>query len=255
MADSLIAIIGFVGGLVAGIINTLAGNGSAITLGILTDLMGVPPNIANGTNRIGIFAQAMASIQQMVSNQSAMVKKYRWVIATTVLGAICGIFIATKISNEQFRFVYKYIMVVMLVLVLIKPDKWIKEVNPDLHLKINPVLYPITFVIGVYGGFIQLGMGIFFLANLVLIGNLGMKASNVLKNVVAGIFTAIALVIFMSNGMVDWKAGVFIAAGQALGGYIGGKYAIHSKFASKAAYYILLVVIITVIIRQFVFLP
>ena len=252
MNETLIAIIGFIGGLAAGVINTLAGNGSAITLGILTDLMGIPGNIANGTNRIGIFAQAMASSHQMVSKNKDDVLRYKGVIITTVLGAIVGVFIATTVSNEQFTFVYKYIMFVMLFLVLLKPDKWLKEVHLSHSQKLSIWVYPLTFIVGVYGGFIQLGMGIFFLATLILIGNLGLKTSNTLKNVVVGIFTAIALSVFVYNDMVDWAAGIFIATGQALGGYLGGKYAMHSKSASKVAYWTLLIVIILVLIKQFI---
>ena len=44
-------IIAIVGSALAGAINTLAGNGSAITLTILTELLGLPGNMANGTNK------------------------------------------------------------------------------------------------------------------------------------------------------------------------------------------------------------
>ena len=43
-------------GFVAGAINTLAGGGSLLTLPILI-FLGLPPNIANGTNRIAILFQ------------------------------------------------------------------------------------------------------------------------------------------------------------------------------------------------------
>ena len=40
-------------GMLAGVINTLAGGGSLLTLPVLI-FMGLPPNVANATNRIGI---------------------------------------------------------------------------------------------------------------------------------------------------------------------------------------------------------
>ena len=45
-------------GFVAGIINTLAGNGSAITLPFLT-FLGLPTGIANATNRVGVVVQSL----------------------------------------------------------------------------------------------------------------------------------------------------------------------------------------------------
>ena len=48
-------------GIVAGIINTLAAGGSMLTLPVLMAL-GLPPNMANGTNRIAIFLQNVVGV-------------------------------------------------------------------------------------------------------------------------------------------------------------------------------------------------
>ena len=53
--------VAIIGGFLAGFINTLAGNGSAITLTILMEFMGLPPNVANASNRVGIFSQSIVS--------------------------------------------------------------------------------------------------------------------------------------------------------------------------------------------------
>ena len=53
----LLAIVGFI----AGVINTIAGGGSLLTLPMLI-FMGLPPSVANGTNRIGIFIQTITSV-------------------------------------------------------------------------------------------------------------------------------------------------------------------------------------------------
>ena len=51
-------IIAVAGAFAAGVINALAGNGSVITLTILTELIGLPGNVANGTNRVGVLFNA-----------------------------------------------------------------------------------------------------------------------------------------------------------------------------------------------------
>ena len=58
MDNIYLYIIIFISGLIAGVINTLAGGGSLLTLPILI-FSGLPPNIANGTNRVGILIQAI----------------------------------------------------------------------------------------------------------------------------------------------------------------------------------------------------
>jgi uncharacterized protein len=58
-----------IGGFIAGCVNTLAGNGSVITLGYLTEVMGLPGNVANGTNRIGIIIQGATSLEAFNRNK------------------------------------------------------------------------------------------------------------------------------------------------------------------------------------------
>jgi len=48
------------GGFAAGVINTLAGGGSLITVGLLV-FLGLPGTLANGTNRIGVLVQNLTS--------------------------------------------------------------------------------------------------------------------------------------------------------------------------------------------------
>jgi hypothetical protein len=246
---SLIALC-IVGGFVAGGINTFAGNGSAITLGILTEVMGLPGTLANGSNRIGVLAQCITSSYQLGQSNQPLLRKNWDLIVFTILGSIIGVIIAVMISDESFKFVYKYMMIVMLVVVLIKPDKWMYGLisAPILPRWLILVLF---FILGIYGGFIQMGTGIFFLALMVLVAGRPIMEGNILKAVVIAIYTLIALLVFMYKGLVDWEAGIYLAIGQALAGWILGKYAKDSPYANKVSYYLLLIVIFIVIYRLF----
>ena len=244
-------IIGILGGFVAGSINTLAGNGSAITLGILTEVMGVPGAIANGTNRLGIFFQSLASTYEFNKHGKVPIQRNKLIIFVTVFGAIFGVSVATRISNEEFREVYKYMMVVMLLLILIKPERWIQEGKASFQPN-KLISIPLFFAIGFYGGFIQLGMGLFFLAAMVLVAKRGMIESNALKLVVITIYTAIVILTFAKFNMVDWKHGFIIASGQGFGGWITAKYASKNKNAAKISYYVLVTVIVLVVAKLFI---
>ncbi len=48
-------------GIIAGFINTHAGSGSLLTLPLLM-FLGLPANIANGTNRVAIFLQNIVAV-------------------------------------------------------------------------------------------------------------------------------------------------------------------------------------------------
>lgn len=154
-------VIAFAGGLLAGVINTLAGNGSAITLTILTELVGLPGTVANATNRIGVVAQGLASTPHFVKHRWPAIRHSRLLIILMALGALAGAFTATRLSNAAFISIFSYTMLLMLVLMLIKPERWLRQSDLEHHL---PRVWsvPLFLALGFYAGFIQMGVGIFF---------------------------------------------------------------------------------------------
>lgn len=250
MMEPSILIIAVIGGFLAGVINTLAGNGSAITLTIMTELMGMPGNLANGTNRLGIFSQTALGAWAFHREGKLDLRQARPYIAITFLGAIPGVWTALQVSNEEFRSVFGYMLIVMLLVILVKPERWLKEgvirEKPDYWFSV-----PIFFGLGFYGGFIQMGMGIFFLAAMVLGAGYDMIRANAIKVLVVAVFTLLIIVVFQWTGRIDWEAGLLIASGQAAGGYLTAKYASRYPEAKVWAYRLLIVVVIASIVKIF----
>lgn len=248
--DLSTAIIAMLGGFIAGIINTLAGNGSAITLSILTELIGLPPNIANGTNRVGILAQSWASSISFVRNDKVNLHGHKWPILITIGGAILGIWLAVIVSNEAFAKIFKYLLVLMFLLILIKPKRWLitSLTDPKISLWLSG---PVFFMLGLYGGFIQMGMGVLFLITTVLILKYNLIRANALKTVVIALYSVLAVAIFHYNGLIDWQAGLTVAAGQTLGGFLTAEVA--SKYPGMEiwAYRVLVFAILAAILSVF----
>ena len=244
-------IIALLGSALAGGINTLAGNGSAITLGILTEVLGLSPNVANATNRIGILTQNIAGGFVFYRNGRLNVSQSWFSIVITTLGALLGIWVAMLVSNEQFKIVFKVLLVVMLVFVLVNPGRWLRETDPN--RKLSPWLsVPVFLALGFYGGFIQMGMGIFFLAAMVLGAHFSLTDSNAVKTVVVGVYTFLAVIIFGWNGQINWLIGGVMAIGQSIGGYFTAQFASNSPRANWWAHRILVVVIVATIIKMFI---
>jgi uncharacterized protein len=248
--DAWIYVIGFLGGLAAGIINTLAGNGSAITLTILTELMGLSPNQANATNRIGVMANAVSALSTFMRRGRWETKGTEPFIFMGFAGGVLGVWLATIVSNDQFMGVFKFMMVFMLFVVVFKPDRWIKDIPETKHLPLW-ITYPAYFLIGVYGGFIQMGMGIFFLIVMVLIARFPVIKANIAKMLVTFSFTIFSLLVFSWKGMIDWKSGLILAAGQAVGAHITASYASRSPKAGLLAYWLLLIGIVLSLLKLF----
>lgn len=239
----------FVGSFLAGVINTFAGNGSVITLSLLTDLLGLPGNMANGTNRVGVILQSAASAAGFQRNKVIDFSRAKHILVLMMIGAIFGVYVVTKISNEQFLFVFRYLMVIMLVVVLVKPERWLQATK--LHNTPVWISVPVFLSLGFYGGFIQMGMGIFFLAFLVLISKYSIVDANAIKTIIVFLYTCIILVIFAWKGLVDWKIGILLAVGQSLGGYLTALYGPRYTHIAVWAYRFLVTIIILSILSQF----
>ena len=182
-------------------------------------------------------------------NQTAIQKGKR-IIIWIVLGALFGIWLATSVSNDQFKSIFSYLMIFILAIVLVKPKRWLQASDMAFQLPWYLEL-PIYLAIGFYAGFIQMGMGVIFLLVTVLIARYDLIDANAIKNIAVTLLTIIALIIFHCKGMLNWKVGLTIAIGQASGGWIAARFATTSPKASLWAYRLLIFVIILALVKLF----
>ena len=211
-------------GFVAGFVNTLAGSGSLLTLPILI-LLGLPANVANGTNRVGVLLQNMVAVATF-RRSGALPLEGSWkLIVPAVAGAVVGAALAVDLDEALLRQTIGVLLLVVLAVLLLNPERWIAAHagprEPRLLVEV-----PLFFAIGVYGGFIQVSVGLFLLAGLVLGAGYNVVGANALKNLIVLVFTAAALVIFVVNGQVEWTLGLLLGAGQAAGGWAAARVAL-----------------------------
>jgi len=243
-------IISFAGGFFAGILNTLAGFGSIITLAIYMDMMGLPGHIANATNRVNVLASSSISTFTFYKKGKLKLGENGWVILTVSIGAITGIILATQLNDTSFKLAFNYLLIPILVVILLNPSRFINTDPAEIPVS-RWFLIPILFVLGFYAGFIQVGFGVLFLLVLVILGKKDLIKSNVLKVAIVFIYTIFAIIIFHMQGLINWKAGLALASGQALGGYLAAIYASRFESANKWAYRLLILIVVSVIIKNF----
>ena len=247
------------GGVVAGIVNTLAGNGSAITLPILMFTLGLDVRQAWGTNRVGVLLASLVGAGTFKQSGVLESKGILWMLVPTVVGATIGATVATFLDAEAMHWVIAIVMVFILVVVLTQPKRWIKQKGQkDLQafeeVLDNPRKLSRTisfFFVGVYGGFIQMGVGFLLLAVLVLQARYDLVKANAIKVVIVMAFTIPALIIFHCKGMVEWPIGLLLAAGQCVGAWIAARFASRHPRADVWIRRLLIVMIIVVLIKLF----
>lgn len=230
-----------VAGFVAGFINTVAGSGSLITLPMLM-FAGLDANIANATNRVGIFMQSIVGAGSFKQQKVFEFKEAIWLSIPAVIGSILGAKLAIDIDELLMKQLIGGLLVVMFFLILLKPNAWVKEQAGLVKAKPTPWQFVIFFLIGLYGGFIQAGVGFFLLAGLVLGAGFDLVKANALKVFIVLIYTGFALAIFIWSDMIDWQAGLVLAAGNMAGAWVAARVAV--KMGAKFIRYILLVIIL-----------
>jgi len=243
-------VLAIVGGFIAAVMNTLAGYGSIITLTILMDVLGLPANLANGTNRVSILANSLAGTLGYKNSGNLDLSKGKWILITVCIGAVFGVLLAINVSNEQFRAIFKYLIVVLFLSIIIKPKRWIRETDNFQDVPTWKMIL-VYFPIGFYGGFIQMGMGIVFLMAGVLISGFTIIRANALKMGIIFLYTILSLAIFHYNGLVNWKIGALLSIGSSMGGYLTANYSSKIKNANLYAYRFLVIVVFLVLLYTF----
>jgi uncharacterized membrane protein YfcA len=212
-------------GLVAGLINAVAGGGSLITLPALM-LVGIGAAEANATNRIAVMAQSVTAARGFHKAGALPTERVRRELAPTVLGAAIGAWLATRVSDA----IMEPLMLAVLVAVGVAMV-WRGGTSPAAESQspseVNPWLEAaIMGLAGLYGGFLQAGLGLVFLGALVgVIGLDPLRANGVKAALLVGL-TVVALAIFAQADMLRWIPGLAVAAGGVLGAAIGVRVAL-----------------------------
>lgn len=210
------------GGLAAGVINTLAGGGSLITVPLLV-LLGLPATTANGTNRIGVLFQNGVSAWRFRREGLDGLRGAAPVLVPVLVGSVIGAAIASSMSAAVFRQVFGIAMIALLYPML----RGSRSANADAKSeprsrRTNGLIF---FGIGLYGGALQAGVGIFLIAALAGSG-LDLVRANSIKVVIIGALTLVAVPVFIAQGQVDWEFASALVVGFAIGGELGARAAI-----------------------------
>ncbi len=144
-------------GIISGFLNVMAGGGSAISLPLLI-FLGLDSPLANGTNRLAIFIQTIASILSFKQEKLFEFKTSLKIASFALPGAIAGAILAVKIDSALFQRVLAFFILGILLTVIIPRSK-----KTTTTQTVKPahawLIYPTMMVIGFIGGFHQVGIG------------------------------------------------------------------------------------------------
>ncbi len=232
-----------VAGLLVGFINTLAGGGSIISLSILM-FLGLPANVANGTNRIAIFIQNIAAVGSFKQQKVLDYKKGFWLAIPAAIGSVIGAWIAVDLNEEVIEKAIAVVMLIMMFVILYKPQRWLVGKRELQEKKVSVWQMILFFVIGIYGGFLHMGVGYALLAGIVLGAGYDLVKANAIKVLIILIWTPVTLLIFIFNDQVNFAYGLILSVGNFLGALIASRMAV-KKGASFVRWVIIIVILLT----------
>lgn len=229
-------------GFIAGVVNTIAGGGSFLTLPALMWCCGLPAQTANGSNRIAILIQSGYGTHLYRKQGRLDGPASLRLLPPMLLGAVAGAYLASVLAPDVFEIVFGVLFLLM---------AGVMAANPKALLAtgIKPrgsawVEVPLFIGLGLYAGFIQAGVGVLLLISLSLCSGLDLSRANGVKLAVVAVVQVLALGIFAWQGQVDWIAGAVLAAGNTAGAPLGAKLAMR-KGAKLIFAFVLIVMVAT----------
>ncbi len=206
-----------VGGIAAGTINTMAGGGSLLTVPLLV-LAGVPGNVANGSNRVGVLTSSLVATWSFRQQGLDVVRRAVPVLIPVVVGSVIGAAVVGQLADDTFEKIFGVLMIPLLVV-----SFWPRRTRIDAGERFGATGSSIMFfLVGLYGGAFQAGVGLLLVAALSRSG-FDLVNANAVKVVITIALALSALPVFIANDQVAWGPALVLGAGFAAGGFVGAR--------------------------------
>jgi uncharacterized protein len=215
-------------GVLGGVLNVIAGGGSLITVPVMV-FLGLPGPVANGTNRIGILAQSITSIATFARRGFSDFRLSLSLSACTIPGAVIGALVGANLEGVWFN---RALALIMLgIMVMMHFDKGATQRPADYQPTRKQLVYGHLLMLGVgfWGGFIQIGVGFIMMPILNRVMGLDLLRTNMHKVFIVAPYTLVALLVFSSQVELVWLAGIVLAVGNSIGGYLGTHFMVRSS--------------------------
>lgn len=245
----------FVPGIIAGMINAIAGGGAIILYPVLL-ASGLSPIVANATASLVIWPGSLTSALGYRKELQKVPRTFFWLIAPCILGSIIGCFILVHTRVATFEKLAPWLVLSAVILLALQSriHRWLANQSKrrKIHWHTMPLIFLAIFPLAIYGGFFGVGVGLMVLAVLGFTSLKNMYQINGVKNLTSITMALVATIYFAKVGLINWHAGIIMAAGNACGGYVGARLSqkISTHHVHNATVAIGLVISVILIIKS-----
>lgn len=233
-------------GVAAGWLNVLAGGGSMLSVPAMV-LLGLPGPVANGTNRIAIVAQNLVAVTAFLRRGYAEWRLSATLALAALPGALAGAWVGVRLEGPWFNRVLAAVLLIVMALMVARRAP-AANAAPAPATRARLWLGHLLMVgAGVWGGFIQIGVGFILMPILHRVLGLDLVRVNMHKVFIVLVYSIGALAVFAGGAGVDWRAGVALAAGNAVGGWAGVRTTVTR--GERMVRFVFFVVLLALVIR------
>lgn len=212
-------------GVIAGWFNVVAGGGSMLTVPVML-FMGLPAPVANGTNRIGILMQDVVAVTAFRKKGFSDFRLSLSLAFMASLGATAGALVGVRLEGEVFRWFLAIVMLVTMIMMTVQKKKNRSTEHADGKPKRIVLGHILMIAAGFWGGLIQIGVGFILMPILHKVMDLDLVRVNMHKVFIVLVYTLVALLVFMAHVEIRWEAGIALACGTMIGGWLGAHHSI-----------------------------
>ncbi len=232
-------------GFVVGFINTVAGGGSLLVLPYLI-FIGLPSNVANGTIRVAVVAQAAIATLGFKSKGVSTHPINIYLGIAALLGSIIGAYIAIDVTGAVFNRILAIIMIAVVIIIVFAPKMNMVHLEERLTGKYLWLGIIAFFIFGIYGGFINAGLGFIMMLFLHYVNRMSLVRSNATKVVVVFFYMLSALAVFAYNDKVNWEIGLILALGNGAGAWLGSRMSVKKGDGFIRTFLVLMVLVLAI---------
>lgn len=203
------------------VIGVVTGSNSLITVPVMFQF-GIDPKVAIATNMFGLTFMNIGATIPFLRHGSIDRRRVTPLVAITLIASALGAVLVIFITPANLKIVVSAAMIFVGIFILFRRNAGVGEGREPSTAAIAAT-YGLTFALGIYGGLYSGGYVTMLTA--VLVSIFGMSfgeavASTKLINIFS---SGIAAVVFMWQGLVDYKLGLIIAVIMFAGAYAGAK--------------------------------
>ncbi len=200
-------------------IGVVTGSNSLITVPVMFQF-GIEPKVAVATNMFGLTFMAVGATIPFVRRKAIDYKRVSPLILLTVVGSAIGATLIGFISDKTIPIIVSVSMIIVTVFTLLKRNAGITKTE-NISRGLLIITYVLTFLLGIYGGLYSGGYVTVLTSTLVAFFGLTFTEAVASTKLINVFSSSIASLIFMWQGLVDYRLGAILGVTMFVAAYVG----------------------------------